>query len=114
MRRACGILQAMTAKNSITKTVQKREELFIQFSEEEMGELGIKAGDKFEVEIGGEGEVILKKMVSLDIDLSEFDKETLVFLIQESIRTQEPVDDVVRKTLEDFLRTHKESGGEKI
>ena len=75
----------MKPPKSLVKTVQKKEDFFVEFTDEEMQQLGIAPGDKFEVEIGDANSIVLKKMVSVDINLDEFDKDVLVFLIEESV-----------------------------
>lgn len=93
----------MSNSKSVIKTVQKKEEFFIQFTDEEMFDLGLKPHDKFEIEAGGDHTIVLKKMVPLEIELGDFDKGVLVFLIEESIREQKSVDDVIRENLEKIL-----------
>lgn len=88
----------------ITKTVQKKEDLFIEFSQEEMQELGIKPHDKFEVLINEDNSITLKKFKKIELDLSEFDKEVLVDLINQSITNQVPVDEIIRQYLEKILK----------
>jgi|688.fasta_scaffold1075666_1 hypothetical protein len=87
----------------ISKTIQKEETYFVQFSPEEMETLGIKTHDKFEVSSTENGEILLQKFAKLDIDLEEFDKSTLIGLIQKSIEEQVPVDEIIRKILTSYL-----------
>lgn len=89
---------------SIVKTVQKKEDFFIEFTEEEMQTLDIKPHDKFEVEINDDQSIVLKKFGKLDIDLGDFDKETLETLISQSIELQVPVDEVIREALTSYLK----------
>ena len=89
--------------SSILKTLQTKEEYFIQFTDEEMAALDIKPHDKFEVLTQDDGSIMLKKFVKLELNLTEFDKETLVFLINESIESQVPVDEVIRKHITSAL-----------
>ena len=94
----------MKPPKSLVKTVQKKEDFFVEFTDEEMQQLGIAPGDKFEVEIGDANSIVLKKMVSVDINLDEFDKDVLVFLIEESVREQKPVDEVIKEVVEKYLK----------
>jgi bifunctional DNA-binding transcriptional regulator/antitoxin component of YhaV-PrlF toxin-antitoxin module len=80
------------------KKVQKREEYFVEFTDEESEALGIKEGDKFEVLEDGEG-ILLKKFKTIDLDLADFDRDTLEFLVAESFRTKAPVEDVIAEIL---------------
>lgn len=86
----------------ITKTVLKKEEFYIQFSEEEMEQLNIKPGDKFSWKILDNG-VMLEKHVPIEIDFSEFDKDTLIYLIKESCERDLSVEDVIAEVLKEKL-----------
>lgn len=86
----------------ITKTILSKTDYYIQFSEEELQELHIKPGDKFTWEIK-DGGVLLTKHIPLELDLEDFHKETLIFLIQESCRKDSSVNDVIAEILEEVL-----------
>lgn len=88
---------------SFHKTVQKREEFFVQFTPEECEALGFKEGDKFEILEDGGG-LLLKKFKNLDLDLAEFDRTTLEFLVSESCRTHKPVDEVLADIITQTLK----------
>ena len=87
----------------ITKTVQRSDELFVQFNEEEMSTLGIKQGDKFSWEINKDESITLKKFVPIDIDISEWSREVLEMLITESIEKDIPVNEAIIDILEHQL-----------
>jgi hypothetical protein len=91
----------MDKNTSVCKTVKSRQEMYVEFTDEEMGTLGIAPGDKFELVVNEEDppSITLKKMVPLDIDLEEFDKSTLIGLIDMSVRRQLPCDDIIRESL---------------
>jgi len=93
----------MSKKDTIVKTVQKKEDFYVEFTDEEMECLGFERGDKFEVEVGDNQSIVLRKMAKIDLDLEDFDKSTLVFLIEESVREQKPVDDVIREVITKHL-----------
>jgi hypothetical protein len=98
----------MNNHNTIQKTIESEEVFFVKFTEDEMKQLGIEIHDKFEVESNKEtGTLTLKKFAKLDIDLNEFDKKTLTMLIEKSIEEQTPVDDIIRKVLESYLKENK-------
>ncbi len=91
------------SQNSVITTVKKREEYFVQFTPEEMESLGIRPGDKFELSHQKPDTLLLKKMVPVEMDLGEMDKETLVSIITMSVEQQIPADDVIRNLLTDYL-----------
>jgi hypothetical protein len=87
----------------ITKTVQRSEDLYIQFNEDEMGLLDIKPGDKFSWEIGNDNSITLKKFAEVEIDISEWSREVLEMLISESIEKDLPVNDIIINILDEQL-----------
>jgi bifunctional DNA-binding transcriptional regulator/antitoxin component of YhaV-PrlF toxin-antitoxin module len=86
----------------ITKEVLSQEELYIQFSGEELEELNIKEGDKFSVEVEDD-KMILKPFGTLEIDLADFDRETLEFIIARSCEKDISVNQVFNDLLEEIL-----------
>lgn len=92
---------------SFHKTVQKREEYFVAFTEEESAALGFAAGDKFEILEEGDG-LLLKKYGTIELDINEFDRETLAFLVAESFRLNAPVEDVIVEILTKVLDEEEE------
>lgn len=89
-------------KTMIKKIVQRSEECFIQFTEDELNELNIKPGDKFSWKIDGES-IVLDKHVKVDFDISDWPKESLEFLIQESINEDISVNDVIVNIIERYV-----------
>mgnify|MGYP000892561029 CR=1 FL=1 len=86
----------------IKKTVQRSEECFIQFTEDELLELNIKAGDKFSCSMENNS-VVLKKFKTLEIDLSEFSREMLEMLIADSVEKDVSVNEIISNILEKSL-----------
>jgi hypothetical protein len=87
----------------ITKTLQRTDDLYIQFTDEELMQLNIQKGDKFSCECSEDG-VILKKYVTLDIDISEWSREVLEMLISESLEKDITVNDVICDLLDSYLK----------
>ena len=85
------------------KELQPTGELCVKFTEDELIELNIKEGDKFSVENLDDG-VLLKKYETLEIDLSEFNRETLEFLIQESCEKDISVNQIVENCLTEIVK----------
>ena len=90
----------------ITKTVQRSEECFVQFTEQELEKLNIKKGDKFSWEIQDDG-IVLKKFGTIDIDFAEFDREILEYLIAESCEKDVSVNEIISDILEQIVKQHK-------
>jgi len=90
----------------ITKTIQKNEEYFIQFTDEELSKLGLEKGDKLDWVLNEDGSITLKKWATLELDMSEWSKEILMFLIQESIEKDLTVNEVIVDVIEKFIDNH--------
>ena len=85
------------------KTIQTKEESFIQFTDEETAELGINKGDKFTVEIDADGSIKLIPFSTIEIDLAEFPREVLEDIIIQSIKNGQRVEEYISDVLELFL-----------
>ena len=79
-----------------TKIIQKTEpEYFIQFTDEELDKMNLKKGTKLDWKIQKDGSVLLVPWKSFEIDVSEWDQETLFFLVKESLEKDLPVNDII-------------------
>ena len=84
------------------KKLEPTNEVCIKFTDEELDTLGIKTGDKFSISSDETG-IKLKKYESIEIDLSEFPRELLVFLIVESNELNITVSDYIVKIIENHI-----------
>ena len=89
----------------MTKVVQQSEDLFIQFTPEELKELGYKVGDKVSCEIEGNS-LKLTKYAELELDLTDYPREVLMHLIvksiEEDISVNEVINNMLKKQIEKF------------
>jgi hypothetical protein len=95
---------------TIEKTVKRSDDLYIDFTPEEMDELKIAPHDKFEVIVGKDNTITLKKFEKLDINLGDFERSTLEMLIEQSIAQQVPVDEIIRESIKAHLQTPPNEG----
>lgn len=87
-----------------TKKVLEKKELYIQFSDEEMQELGWKEGQKLSFKVDEETKAItLEPFVKMDIDISEWPREILEFLVGESCDRDISVNEIISETLLKFI-----------
>jgi hypothetical protein len=86
----------------IIKNIKRSEDLFIEFSEEELDILNLKQGDKLSWTEQGDG-FLLQKLVPLEIDLSEFSRENLEYLISLSIERDIPINEVFINIINEFV-----------
>lgn len=87
------------------KKILRSEDLYIQFSKEELDTLNIKEGDKFSWKEDQEG-FLLQKFVPLEINLEDFNRETLEMLVSLSIEKDMPINEIINDILENFIKTH--------
>ncbi len=66
--------------------------------------MGIKPGDKFSLKINEDDSILMQKYVSIEIDISEWSREILEFLIDLSIKKDVSVNDVINEILEEYLK----------
>lgn len=87
------------------KTVQKKEEYFIQFTDEEMNELGFKPNTKFTVELDKKNNgLILTPHEEIEIDLDEFSKEDLINIIVAANKKDMTFEDFLVDSLTQFCK----------
>ena len=90
------------------KTVQKKEEYFIQFTDEEMDQLGFKPNTKFTVELNEDKNgLILTPHEEVEIDLNEFSKEELISIITAANEKDMTFEDFLVDTLTKFCDANK-------
>jgi hypothetical protein len=90
----------------IKKTIEPTGDVCVKFTEDELVKLNIKQGDKFSIKESDEG-ILLEKFSTVDINLSELNREILEFLIQESCEKDVSINDVISDLLEKGLEQYK-------
>jgi bifunctional DNA-binding transcriptional regulator/antitoxin component of YhaV-PrlF toxin-antitoxin module len=86
----------------IKKTIEPTGDVCVKFTEDELAQLNIKQGDKFSIKETDDG-VLLQRFDTVDINLSELDRELLEFLIQESCDKDISINEVISNLLEKGL-----------
>ena len=90
------------------KKVLEKKDLYIQFSEEEMQELGWEEGQKLSFKFDDETKAItLEPFVKMEIDISEWPIEILQFLVRESCDRDISVNEVINETLLKFIEKNE-------
>jgi bifunctional DNA-binding transcriptional regulator/antitoxin component of YhaV-PrlF toxin-antitoxin module len=87
----------------ITKKIEPTGDVCIKFTEDELNKLGIKEGDKFSFEEDKDG-ILLRKYQTLDIDISEFSREALEYLVSFSIEKDITIAECIEHILTDFCK----------
>ena len=90
------------------KKVLEKKDLYIQFSEEEMQELGWEEGQKLSFKFDGETKAItLEPFVKMELDISEWNREILEFLVGESCDRDISVNEVINETLLQYINKNE-------
>jgi bifunctional DNA-binding transcriptional regulator/antitoxin component of YhaV-PrlF toxin-antitoxin module len=94
------------------KTLLPTNDLYVQFTDEEIQELGWEAGQKLEVKQHDDGSIELRPYVKIELDMEEWPREVLEMLIKDSIEQDITVNDVInnllKQSLKDFPVTKRE------
>lgn len=91
------------------KAIKVKEEYYIEFTDEELAKLNLKKGDKLTVEIDEKTKDIkLVPYGTIDIDLKEFSRENLEFIITESIERDLSVNEVFTDILTKAVKAYKD------
>jgi hypothetical protein len=93
----------MKKNKTFIKTIQPTDEVYIQFTDEEVKEFGWEKGQKFEFKTLEDGSVQLIPFVKLELDLEEWPVELLHMLIKESCDRDISVNDVINDLLKKAL-----------
>jgi len=88
---------------SIVKKVQEKKDYYIQFSDEECENLGIKENEKFNIKVHDDNSILMTPFEKIDIDISEFKREVLEMLISISAEKDISVNDVISELLEQYF-----------
>ena len=86
----------------IKKVLEPTGDVCVKFTDEELIALNIKEGDKFSIEEKN-GDIVLKKFETIELDISEWDREVLEFVIAESCEKDISVNDVISNCLENAI-----------
>jgi hypothetical protein len=86
------------------KIVQEKKDLYIQFSEEEIQELGWEEGQKLSFKFDEETKAItLEPFVKMELDITEWPVEILQFLVGESCERDVPVNEIINEVLTSYI-----------
>ena len=85
------------------KVLQPTNDAYIQFTEEELQEIGAGPGTKFSVKHHDDGSIELRPYVKMEIDISNWSREVLELLITESVEKDISVNDVITELLKESL-----------
>jgi hypothetical protein len=88
----------------IKKTLQPTNDMYLQFTEEELQTLNMKPGDKFEAKLHEDGTIELRPYVKVELDMEEWPREVLEMIIKESCEQDISANDVINNLLKKGLK----------
>lgn len=89
------------------KVLKEKKDLYIEFSDEELQELGWKHNQKLSIEMENNGGISIKPYVTVDIDMSDYPKEILEWLIQQSAEQDLSINEIISRILETYIDEEK-------
>jgi hypothetical protein len=86
----------------ITKKLLPCKDAYLQFTEDELLEFGIKQGDKFSVKPQDDG-FLLEKYKEIELDIDDLDIHTLKMLVLKSFQEDKTCNQVLIDVLEEYM-----------
>jgi len=95
----------------IKKILQPTNDMYIQFTEEELSSIGAGPGTKFSVKHHDDGSIELRPYAKIELDMEEWPREFLELIIKESceqdISANDVIVDIIKKNLS--IQNNKEN-----
>jgi hypothetical protein len=85
------------------KKLEPTGDLILRFNEDELLELNIKEGDKFDCKLQSDGSVLFDKYTSLELDMEDWPRELLEKLIKESCDRDMTINDLIVEALDKIV-----------
>jgi len=90
----------------IQKTVKVKEDYYIEFTDEELEALKMEKGQKFSCKVE-DGALKLEPFVKVELEIENWPREILTFLIQESCERDVSVNEVINDVLEKAINENR-------
>jgi len=86
------------------KVLQPTGDMMIAFTEDELEQLNIKEGDRFDFKIQDDGSVKLDKYVDIELDMADWPREILEMLVKRSCEQDVSVNEILIEILEEAIK----------
>jgi len=93
-------------KTSIAKPIKVKKDYYIEFTDEELKALKMEKGQKYSCEIHNGG-LKLTPFEKIELEIQDWDREILEFLIQESCEQDISVNEIINNILEQVIENGK-------
>ena len=85
------------------KTLLPTNDMYIQFTEEELSSIGAGPGTKLEAKLHDDGSIELRPYVKMELDMEEWPREVLEMIVRESCEQDISANDVICNLLKESL-----------
>jgi len=89
------------------KTLLPTNDVYIQFTEEELSQIGAGPGTKFEAKLRDDGSIELRPYVKIELDMEEWPREVLELIIKESCEQDISANDIINNLLKKSLNNYE-------
>jgi hypothetical protein len=86
------------------KTVKEKKDLYIEFTEEEIAELGWEDNQKLSITVNDDKSISIKPWVKVDIDISGWPSELYEMLVEMSLEQDKTVNQIIVDLIEKNLK----------
>lgn len=85
------------------KTLLPTNDVYIQFTEEELSSIGAGPGTKFEAKLHDDGSIELRPYVKVELNMEDWPREVLELIVKESCEKDISANDIINKMLKEGL-----------
>jgi hypothetical protein len=82
------------------KIVKEKKDLYIEFTEEEMAELGWEHNQKLSITVNEDKSISIKPWVKVEIDMTGWPKEIYALLVEKSLEEDKTINQIIVDLLE--------------
>lgn len=93
----------------ITTKITTVPNYVIEFTEEQLNDIGLKPNDKLSISVEN-GAIVLQKFTTVELEIDKFSREDLENLIKISIEEDISVNEVISNLLKQFIAEQKQNG----
>jgi len=88
------------------KVLQPTNDVYIQFTEEELSAIGVSPGTKFETKFNDDGSIELRPYVGIELDISDWPREVLEMIVKDSCEQDISANEVINNLLKESLEKY--------
>jgi hypothetical protein len=90
----------------IKKTLLPTNDVYIQFTEDELASIGAVPGTKFEARLHDNGSIELRPYVKIELDMKDWPREVLELIIKQSCEDDISANDIINNVIKQSIREY--------